>query len=142
MLSPEQLEAWDRDGFVVLPDFVSKEACADLKAHVEQLLADIDPETEGAISVFSTTEQSHAQDEWFLGSGDTVRWFFEDGAIVDGELTRPLPLAVNKIGHAMHDLDPVFSAFSRTPEMAALAADVGFTDPKMYIDCNNFGSVR
>ena len=56
MLSSEQLEAWERDGFVVLPDFVSKERCAELKAHVEGLLADIDPDTEGAISVFSTTE--------------------------------------------------------------------------------------
>ena len=131
MLTAQQLEAWERDGFLVLPDFVSNERCAELKAHVEDLLAAIDPDTEGAISVFSTTEQSHAQDEWFLGSGDTVRWFFEDGAIVDGRLTRPLPLAVNKIGHAMHDLDPVFSDFSRTPDMASLAADVGFVDPKL-----------
>ena len=131
MLTPEQSEAWERDGFLVLPDFVSNERCAELKAHVEDLLASIDPDTEGAISVFSTTEQSHAQDEWFLGSGDTVRWFFEDGAIVDGRLTRPLPLAVNKIGHAMHDLDPVFSDFSRTPDMASLAADIGFVDPKL-----------
>lgn len=76
MLNSEQLETWDRDGFVVLPGFVSKQRCAELKAHVEGLLADIDPDNEGAISVFSTTEQSHAQDEWFLGSGDTVRWFF------------------------------------------------------------------
>ena len=55
MLNSEQREAWDRDGFIVLPDFVSKQQCTDLKAHVEGLLADIDPDNEGAISVFSTT---------------------------------------------------------------------------------------
>jgi phytanoyl-CoA hydroxylase len=46
-------------------------------------------------------------------------------------------LCLNKLGHAMHDLDPVFSAFSRTPKMAAVAHQVGIVDPlllqSMYI---------
>ena len=29
----------------------------------------------------------------------------------------------------MHDLDPVFDAFSRTPELAQVATDIGFEDP-------------
>jgi phytanoyl-CoA hydroxylase len=29
----------------------------------------------------------------------------------------------------MHDLDPVFDGFSRTPELATLATDLGFVDP-------------
>jgi phytanoyl-CoA hydroxylase len=41
------------------------------------------------------------------------------------------------MGHAMHDLDPVFDAFSRTPELAAVAKSIGFEDPvilqSMYI---------
>ena len=131
MLAAERLRDWERDGFLVLPDFVPREHCEALKAHVEALLAGIDPERDGGLTVFSTTEQSHAQDEWFLGSGDTVRWFLEDGAVAGGRLTRPLPLAVNKLGHAMHDLDPTFDAFSRTPELWALASGLGFTDPRL-----------
>ncbi len=137
MLTGEQLSDWERDGFIVLPGFVGRDRCDRLKAHVEALLEDVDPDLDGAVSVFSTTDQSHAQDEWFLTSGDQIRWFFEDGAIVDGELTRPLGRAVNKLGHAMHDLDPAFEAFSRTPELAEVAADIGFEDPlllqSMYI---------
>ena len=131
MLAAEQLRDWERDGFLVLPGFVPRERCEALKAHVEDTLAAIDPERDGGLTVFSTTEQSHTQDEWFLGSGDTVRWFFEDGAVQDGRLTRPMPLAVNKIGHAMHDLDPVFSEFSRAPELADLASDLGLADPRL-----------
>ena len=131
MLDGAQLRDWERDGFLVLPGFVPRERCDALKDHVNSMLADIDAERDGGITVFSTTEQSHARDEWFLGSGDTVRWFFEDGAISGGRLTRPMPLAVNKIGHAMHDLDPVFDAFSRTPELAAVAVDLGFRDPRL-----------
>ena len=46
-------------------------------------------------------------------------------------------LSINKIGHAMHDLDPVFESFSYTPQLADVAADIGLGDPlalqSMYI---------
>jgi len=132
MLSHAQLAAWERDGFLVLDGFVDAGRCAELKAHVESLLAGIDPDADDVTTVFSTTNAAHGSDEWFLTSGDKVRWFFEDGALgEDGSLTRPLPLAVNKLGHAMHDLDPVFDAFSRTPQMAELATDIGFAEPRL-----------
>jgi phytanoyl-CoA hydroxylase len=45
--------------------------------------------------------------------------------------------SLNKMGHAMHDLDPVFDEFSRTPELAAVVDSLGFADPgilqSMYI---------
>ena len=136
-LDADQLTAWERDGFLILPDFVPRQRCEALKAHVNTLLARIDPRRDGGLTVFSTTEQSHAQDEWFLGSGDTVRWFFEDGAVRDGQLTVPLPMAVNKLGHAMHDLDAEFDSFSRTPELASVASSLGIAEPlllqSMYI---------
>jgi phytanoyl-CoA hydroxylase len=137
MLSSSQLTDWERDGFVVLPDAVDPAACDELRDHVIARLGAADPSVDGGLTVFDTTRQGHAQEEYFLTSGDVVRWFLEDGAVVDGELTRPLELAVNKLGHAMHDLDPVFDRFSRTPRLAELAADVGLRDPlllqSMYI---------
>ena len=130
MLSADQLADWDRDGFLVLPDFVARRSCDDLRAHVGTLLDHIDPDDD-ALTVFDTSAQAHGDDSWFLDSGDKIRWFFEDGAVDGTTLTRPLRLAVNKLGHAMHDLDPVFDAFSRTSALAAVAADLGFTDPRL-----------
>ncbi|NDH89196.1 MAG: phytanoyl-CoA dioxygenase family protein, partial [Actinobacteria bacterium] len=52
MLSPEQLAAFERDGFLVLPDFVSRERCDELKAHVEGLLDEIDPADGAGLTVF------------------------------------------------------------------------------------------
>lgn len=131
VLSDSQLTDWSRDGFLVLPGFVPLDSCGELRAHAVSLLNEADPELGGALTVFSTTDQSHAQDEWFLTSGDKIRWFLEDGVVREGALDRPLPLAVNKLGHAMHDLDPVFDRFSRTPELADLANDLGFADPRL-----------
>ena len=45
--------------------------------------------------------------------------------------------SLNKLGHAIHDLDPVFDAFSRPPELAEIVRRLGFEDPgivqSMYI---------
>ena len=138
MLSTDQLADWERDGFLVLPDFVPRQRCDALKSHVNSMLSRSDSADQAC--VFSTTDPSHGADEWFLGSGDAVRWFLEDGAAAaDGSPAGPVPLTltVNKLGHAMHDLDGVFDSFSRTPELAAVAAAIGFVDPlllqSMYI---------
>ena len=54
-----------------------------------------------------------------------------------GGLKQPKELSINKAGHALHDLDPVFAAFSREPRFAAVAAAIGFEQPlllqSMYI---------
>ncbi len=131
MLTAGQLAAWERDGYIVMLDAVDPAACDTLREHVMADLAAADPSVDGGLTVFDTAEQGHAQDEYFLTSGDKVRWFLEDGAVVDGQLTRPLPLAVNKLAHAMHDLDPKFDEFSRTPLLAGVATDLGIADPKL-----------
>ncbi|SVC04300.1 uncharacterized protein METZ01_LOCUS257154, partial [marine metagenome] len=132
VLDPGQLASWDRDGFVVLPDFVDTELQADLRNRIAEIVADYSTSglPDGAVSVFSTTEQTHAQDDWFLSSSDVIRPFLEAGAF-DGAGNQIVPMyqALNKLGHAMHDLDPVFDRFSRTPALARLAADLGFVDP-------------
>ena len=125
------VDAFARDGFLVLPGFVDPAACRALQAHVEAWLTGVDPAKDGPLTVFSTDDQSHARDDWFLTSGDQMRWFLEDGAVTEGRLNRPFSRAVNKLGHAMHDLDPVFDRFSRTRKLASLAEQVGFQDPKL-----------
>ena len=90
------------------------------------------------VSIFSTHEQNRVADEYFLNSGDKIRFFFEENAFhPDGTLKYEKEKSINKIGHALHDLDPVFNDFSRTPKLRALAAAIGHEDSyllqSMYI---------
>lgn len=135
-LTSEQLAAYERDGFLVVENFAALAECEALKRRAEELVAAFDPQ--GVISIFSTKEQTRASDDYFLESGDKMRFFFEEDAFApDGSLRQSKERSINKIGHALHDLDPLFDRFSRRPELAAIAADLGFSQPlllqSMYI---------
>jgi phytanoyl-CoA hydroxylase len=127
--------AYERDGFLVVEGLFDASACDALIERAGQIVRDFRPDT---VSIFTTREQTRRSDDYFLGSGDQIRCFFEEDAFgEDGALVRPVEQAINKIGHALHDLDPVFARASRDPRLAALAAEIGLAQPlllqSMYI---------
>jgi phytanoyl-CoA hydroxylase len=136
ILTEAERGRWERDGFLTLEGFASPEACDALVARARALVDAFEP---GEVaSIFSTTDQARTSDAYFLSSGDRIRFFFEPDAFDrEGRLRQDKALSINKIGHALHDLDPAFSAFSRAPRLAALARDLGFGAPlllqSMYI---------
>lgn len=127
-LSASMLDDYREAGVLVLESFVAVERCRQLRERILELVAAFDPAEDGHI--FSAMQQTQLDDAYFEESGDKIRFFFEHDAFdADGRLRQPREASLNKMGHAMHDLDPVFDAFSRTPELARLAADLGLEDP-------------
>ncbi|MFZ9707717.1 MAG: phytanoyl-CoA dioxygenase family protein [Ilumatobacteraceae bacterium] len=137
-LTDQQISSFRTDGFLVVPDFVPAERCLALRERAMQLAKQHVPSPEEATIFTADGKPQHASDDYFLSSGEQIRCFFEKDAFdADGRLRNEAHLSLNKLGHAMHDLDPVFDSFSRTPELAAVAHDIGMNDPlllqSMYI---------
>ena len=135
-LVQSQIESFEQNGYLVLENFVSHEDCNKLRVRASEIVNDFDYNQ--SVTIFTTNEQTRHSDLFFLESGDKIRCFFEEEAFDEnGKLKQPKELSINKIGHAMHDLDPIFDRFSRTEELETVAKDVGFDDPRilqsMYI---------
>lgn len=136
VLTEDMLAAFDQTGVIILRGFASAAACRELR---ERALAIVERDApEAPASFFSTKSNVQLSDDYFENSAANISFFFEEEAgdasvdKADGKAS-----LLNKMGHAMHDLDPVFDKFSRAPELANAAGSLGFTEPlivqSMYI---------
>ena len=136
MLSLTQKKRYKRDGFLILPDFLTVDICDLLIDEGAKLI--INANIDGIKTIFSSKNRRHQNQLYFLESGDKIGFFFEEGAInAKGELQKEKLFAINKIGHALHDLNPIFNSVSRSHKVATLIKELDILNPlliqSMYI---------
>lgn len=131
-LTPAQVAEYEKNGFLVLEGEVGQEELDAMEACVAEVVDEF-VRAPGAVSVFSTKEQSRTSDDYFLTSGDKVRCFFEEGAFDgDGKLVEDPHRSINKIGHNLHERHAPFRAFSNSARVRGIVSSLGsFRDPRL-----------
>ncbi|KPI40273.1 Phytanoyl-CoA dioxygenase domain-containing protein 1 [Cyphellophora attinorum] len=142
-LSDSQIASFWRDGYLLIPNYLSQTQCTTLLSRINQLLTDFTLK-DHPMTKFVTGEQkdgvyegdTHVGDDYFLTSGDKVRFFFEEDAFdKNGDLSKPKEKAINKIGHNLHGLVEEFGQISHAGKIgqqnAAIAKDLGYRDPRL-----------
>jgi phytanoyl-CoA hydroxylase len=114
-------------GYLILPYFATTTEVKALRKRAKELLDAFDPWHR---TVFNTDKERHISGDYFLDSGDKISFFFEPGALDEaGKLNCDKTLAVNKIGHALHALDPVFAKLTQSPKVSEIAYGLGYKRP-------------
>ena len=120
-------QQFQNDGFLVIENFNTANECNALMKRGEELANSFD--FHGNASIFQTSDQVKTRDEYFLNSWSGISYFFEKDAFENnGKLKGDLFLSLNKIGHALHDLDPIFDSFSRSEQMKKLTRDLSLSN--------------
>ncbi|NXL99252.1 PHYD1 protein, partial [Tyrannus savana] len=136
-----RLSQFHRDGFLALERFFSAEECDGMRSRIQAIIEgmEVPPHCR---TEFSTREEEQLQaqgsSDYFLTSGDKIRFFFEKGVLdKKGNFLIPKEKSVSKIGHALHAHDPVFKQITHSSKVQELGRKLGLERPvvvqSMYI---------
>ncbi|KAK0754641.1 hypothetical protein B0T18DRAFT_434971 [Schizothecium vesticola] len=137
-LTPAQLAAFHRDGYLLLPGALSPPLITSLLAETTRLLSTLDITTH-PLTQFHAGDTNHVGDAYFLSSATNISFFLEPSAFSPTDppvLLHPPARAVNKIGHYLHALSPPFASLlasgtvGNVVDVAALARQLSFRDPR------------
>ena len=131
-LTEEQVETFHRDGYLLVEDFLPPSECEALLRRTYDIVAEADLAQHPTIT-FSTRDEEqskHMKTDYFINSGDKIRFFFEEGALDgEGKLKGAVEKSLNKIGHALHVLEPDFKKVALGERMQRLAESLGVKRP-------------
>uniref|UniRef100_A0A803V7I7 Phytanoyl-CoA dioxygenase domain-containing protein 1 n=1 Tax=Ficedula albicollis TaxID=59894 RepID=A0A803V7I7_FICAL len=124
-VTQHQIQKFHEDGFLVLERFFSAEECDSMRSQMQRIVAEMEVPPH-CRTAFSTKEEEQLQaqgsSDYFLTSGDKIRFFFEKGVLDE---------------KALHAYDPVFKQITHSPKVQELGRELGLERPvvvqSMYI---------
>ncbi|MCP4298508.1 MAG: phytanoyl-CoA dioxygenase family protein [Proteobacteria bacterium] len=136
MLNKQEISQYKEQGFVILNEAIDLKMIDRIKAQAAKIVEHKEPDSLGHI--FTTNNNNRTDDNYFFDSAEKISRFFEEDAFnQEGNLVQDPTLCINKLGHALHELDSVFNEFSHLPFLGKIAKAIGMKEPQirqsMYI---------
>ncbi|XP_062409991.1 phytanoyl-CoA dioxygenase domain-containing protein 1 [Sardina pilchardus] len=141
VLTDSDVQKYQDDGYLVLEGFLTEAECDSLRARMKDIVEQMDVPPHCRIQ-FSTDQKeqlkSQGSADYFITSGDKIRFFFEKGVFDDkGEFIVPRERSLNKVGHALHAYEPLYERITHSERVQGLAKKLGLQSPvilqSMYI---------
>ena len=74
-MNSDMINFWNENGYLIIEDFKTNDECDALIERSKELIEEQDFNNQQ--SVFDTVSQSHNDDNYFLESGDKIRFFLK-----------------------------------------------------------------
>lgn len=127
--SPELLKNFLRDGYLHLHNFINPRDCERLIFRMHDLAAKHCPKEKA--HVFLAGEDTQSTDDFFLSSAHKIAFFFDKNAVPKDVQHKSNFHALNKVGHALHNLCPVYRKFSHQKKFYDLSTALGLKKPML-----------
>lgn len=123
-------EEYQNKGYLVIPDFIPSIICDLLMSHMTSLIERLD--LDRIKSFFSKNDNGYTHGNYFLNSAHGIDFFIDKNAFDEqGNIAYDKKFVINKIGHGLHEADPVFYCFSQMHCIIHLLEQLNVTEPTL-----------
>jgi ectoine hydroxylase-related dioxygenase (phytanoyl-CoA dioxygenase family) len=131
MLTEEQIQRYNQDGYLVLKDFITLDECEKLREAIYRIVDAWEPERDSPWLFSNVENKIHLNHQYLVDSSDKVCCFTEDDAInpETGKFNQDKRYSVRRIGHNLHTLEPEFKRVAYSDKVKAVLRDLNFVQP-------------